>query len=185
MARSLSIDTESDVVRGIAMGLAFLVGLALNLDPERRLLALAVFGGGAVAFFGLAALAAIDDEYAGPQLRWYLFAGWGVLLFAVGVWTESAVSGIGGIVVTVYAAVRAWLFDALEESDEAEAAPEGAEAWDEAAAEANEDAADGDHPAARQPATQNRERQRGAEPPDADAASDGEEESGRERENDG
>jgi len=156
MAGWLEIDTESDAVRGAAMGLAFLVGLALNLDPERRLLALAVFGGGALAFFGLAALAAVDDEYAGPRLRWHLFAGWGVLLFAVGLWTESAVSGIGGIVVAVYAAVRAWLFDALEWDDSAEGP---AEAWD-------DEPTEGKHPAARRPATPNRTRR------DEDGATD-------------
>jgi hypothetical protein len=127
MARSLAVDTESDVVRGVAMGLAFLVGLALNLNPGRRVLALAVFGGGAAAFFGLAALAAIDDEYASPRLRWSLFAAWGVLLFAVGVWTESAVGGIGGAVVAVYAVVRAWLFGALDESTDVGDPAPGAE----------------------------------------------------------
>jgi len=118
MGRLPEIDVEPDVLRPVGMGLAFLVGLALNLDPQRRVLALAVFGGGAVAFFGLAVLAALDDEYAGPQLRWYVFASWGVLLFTVGVWTESAVSGVGGIVITVYAAVRSWLFDALDDGSE-------------------------------------------------------------------
>lgn len=114
MSSRLNVDTESDVVRRVAMGLAFLVALALNLDPQRRLLALTVFGGGALAFFVLAALAVLDDDYAGPQLRWYVFAAWGVLLFAVGIWTESAVGGIGGIVIAIYAAVRAWLFNALD-----------------------------------------------------------------------
>lgn len=183
MARSLAIDTESDVVRGVAMGLAFLVGLLLNLDPERRLLALAVFGGGAVAFFGLAVLSYVDDEYASPQLRWYLFAAWGVLLFAVGIWTESAVSGVGGIVVSVYAAVRAWLFDALEESDEGDTGPDDAEAWDESATEANAEAPDEEHPAARQPVTPNRER-RGPDDP-SDAANDEEADTVRENENGG
>jgi len=120
MGRLSELDAESDVVRRIAMGLAFLIALALNLDPQRRLLALAVFGGGALAFFVLAALAALDDEYAGPQLRWYVFAAWGVLLFSVGVWSESAVGGIGGAVIAIYAAVRAWLFDALAEDEETE-----------------------------------------------------------------
>lgn len=114
------LDAGSDVVRRVAMGLAFLVALALNLDPQRRLLALAVFGGGALAFFVLAGLAALDDDYAGPQLRWYVFAAWGVLLFAIGVWTESAVGGIGGSVIAVYAAVRAWLFDALDDDESGE-----------------------------------------------------------------
>lgn len=164
MARSLPFDTESDVIRGVAMGLAFLVGLALNLDPERRVLALAVFGGGAVAFFGLAGLAAIDDEYAGPQLRWYLFAAWGVLLFSVGVWTESAVSGIGGIVVAVYASIRAWLFDALDDSEVEEEATVNDEPWDDP--EAIRNTGDDEHPAARNSATSNRTE----ESPGADGA---------------
>ena len=114
------LDSESDVVRRVGMGVAFLVALALNLDPQRRILALAVFGGGAVAFFGLAVLAALDSEYDEPQLRWYVFAGWGVLLFAVGTYTKSTVGGVGGIVIAVYAAVRAWLFDALDDEEEDE-----------------------------------------------------------------
>jgi len=143
MGRLTELDAESDVVRRVAMGLAFLVALALNLDPQRRLLALAVFGGGALAFFVLAALAALDDEYGGPQLRWYVFAAWGVLLFAVGVWSESAVGGIGGAVIAVYAAVRAWLFDAL--ADEETAKPDERE-------EPGFEVGDGD--AARQPVQQ-------------------------------
>lgn len=117
------LDAESDVVRRVAMGIAFLIALALNLDPQRRLLALTVFGGGAVAFFGLAVLASLDSDYDEPQLRWYVFAGWGVLLFAVGTYTKSTVGGVGGIVIAVYAAVRAWLFDALDDNEE-ENAPE-------------------------------------------------------------
>jgi hypothetical protein len=136
------LDAESDVVRRVAMGLAFLIALALNLDPQRRLLALAVFGGGALAFFVLAGLAALDDDYAGPQLRWYVFAAWGVLLFAIGVWTESAVGGIGGSVIAVYAAVRAWLFDALADDEK------GAESDEEPDWEL------GDGDAARQPVQQ-------------------------------
>lgn len=143
MGRLSELDAESDVVRRVAMGLAFLVALALNLDPQRRLLALAVFGGGAVAFFGLAVLAALDEEYGGPQLRWYVFAGWGVLLFAVGVWTESAVGGIGGMVITIYAAVRAWLFDALDDDEEEESDESDGADWE---------VGDGD--AARQPVQQ-------------------------------
>lgn len=166
MGSPLDIDTESSVFRGVVMGLAFLVGLALNLDPERRTLALAVFGGGAVAFFGLAVLAAIDDEYASPQLRWYLFAAWGVLLLSVGVWTESTVGGVGGTVIAVYAAIRAWLFDALDDgSEEVEEPPEGfgeqAEATDE------------EHPAARGAVTPDRERQM-ARGPGGDGEGDGE-----------
>lgn len=179
MARSLAIDTESDVVRGVAMGLAFLVGLALNLDPERRVLALAVFGGGAVAFFGLAALAAIDDEYASPQLRWYLFAAWGVLLFAVGVWTESAVSGIGGVVVAVYAAVRAWLFEAVAGSGDVDGAPEGAEPGAQSGTSTEE------NPAARSPATADRVRQGAGRARDDEAGDDDTQEAVRERENGG
>lgn len=179
MARSLTLDTESDVVRGVAMGLAFLVGLALNLDPERRVLALAVFGGGAVAFFGLAALAAIDDEYASPQLRWYLFAAWGVLLFAVGVWTESTVSGIGGVVVAVYAAVRAWLFEALNDSTEGEGP---AAEIDREETEPNNEA----NPAARSPATPDRARQGGSRAfGEEDGAEGDTQEAVRERENGG
>jgi hypothetical protein len=149
MDSPVDIDTESDVFRGVVMGVAFLVGLALNLDPERRTLALAVFGGGAVAFFGLAALATIDDEYASPQLRWYLFAGWGVLLFAIGLWTQSTVGGVGGIVIAVYAAVRAWLFDALEDADDGRP-PDG----DGDDAETGK----GEHPSARTAVTPNRDR---------------------------
>lgn len=113
------VDLESDVTRGALTGLAFLVALAFNLDPQRRGLALAVFGGGAVAFFGLAVLARRDEKYDDPKLRWSLFAAWGVVLFAVGLNTESTVGVVLGLVVGVYAALRAWLFDALV--DEAKA----------------------------------------------------------------
>lgn len=139
MGSRFNVDTESDVVRRVAMGVAFLVALALNLGPQRRLLALAVFGGGALAFFVLAGLAVLDDDYADPQLRWYVFAGWGVLLFAVGVWTQSTVGGVGGAVIAVYAAVRAWLFDALDDED----GPEGGDGFEV-----------GDGAAARQPVQQ-------------------------------
>jgi hypothetical protein len=107
------VDFDSDVTRGVVTGLAFLVALALNLDPERRTLALAVFGGGALAFFGLAFLATKDESYGIPKLRWYLFAAWGVLLFAVGLSTENTIGVVLGLVVAVYAAVRGWLFDAV------------------------------------------------------------------------
>lgn len=116
------VDLESDVTRGILTGLAFLVALAFNLDPQRRGLAIAVFGGGAVAFFGLAFLASRDEKYDDPKLRWCLFAAWGVVLFAVGLSSGSTVGVVLGLVVGVYAALRAWLFDALttDESDEDE-----------------------------------------------------------------
>lgn len=107
------VDFASDVTRGVLTGLAFLVALAVNLDPERRGLALAVFGGGAVAFFGLAFLASKDETYNDPKLRWYLFAAWGVLLFAVGLSTESTVGVVLGLLVGIYAAVRAWFFDVV------------------------------------------------------------------------
>lgn len=107
------VDLESDVTRGAFTGLAFLVALAFNLDPQRRGLALAVFGGGAVAFFGLAFLASRDERYGDPKFRWYLFAAWGVVLLAVGLSTESTVGVVLGLVVGVYAALRAWLLDAL------------------------------------------------------------------------
>lgn len=115
-----AVDFDSDVTRGVVTGLAFLVALAFNLDPRRRLLALAVFGGGALAFFGLAFLASRDEQYGHPQLRWYLFAAWGVLLFAVGLSTESTLGVVLGLVVAVYAAVRGWLFDALEGDETAD-----------------------------------------------------------------
>lgn len=115
MGRLDAVDFDSDVTRGVVTGIAFLVALALNLDPERRLLAIAVFGGGAVAFFGLAFLASRDDRYGRPQLRWYLFAAWGALLFGVGISTESTISVVLGLVIGVYAAVRGWLFDALDD----------------------------------------------------------------------
>lgn len=114
------VDLESDVTRGVVTGLAFLVALALNLDPQRRWLAVAVFGGGALAFFGLAFLASKDESYGVPQLRWYLFAAWGVLLLGVGLSTESTVGVALGAVIAVYAAVRAWLFDALADGGEDE-----------------------------------------------------------------
>lgn len=116
------VDMESDVTRGVLTGLAFLVALAFNLDPQRRGLALAVFGGGAVAFFGLAYLASRDERYGDPKLRWHLFAAWGVVLLAVGLVTESSVGVVLGLIVGVYAALRAWLFDALsaDEPDEEE-----------------------------------------------------------------
>lgn len=148
MRSPLEFDAESDVLRRAAMGVAFLVGLALNLDPQRRPLAIAVFGGGALAFFALAALEAFDEEYSGPQLRWYVFAVWGVLLFAVGLWTQSTVGGVGGILIAVYAAVRAWLFDAL---DDEEASGDGAEPSDDGT-EPGFEVGDGD--AARQPVRQ-------------------------------
>lgn len=107
------VDFDSDVTRGVVTGLAFLVALAFNVDPQRRALALAVFGGGALAFFGLAFLASRDEQYGVPQLRWYLFAAWGALLFAVGLTTESTVGVLLGAIIAVYAAVRGWLFDAL------------------------------------------------------------------------
>lgn len=123
------VDLESDVTRGVVTGLAFLVALALNLDPQRRWLAVAVFGGGALAFFGLAFLASKDESYGVPQLRWYLFAAWGVLLLGVGLSTESTVGVVLGTVIAVYAAVRAWLFDALVDGgeDEEDADADGGE----------------------------------------------------------
>ena len=121
------VDLESDVTRGVVTGCAFLVGLALNLDPERFWLAVGVFGGGAVAFFGLAVLASRDDEYRNPKLRWQLFGAWGVLLCGIAYSTESTFGFLLGGLVAVYAAVRAWLFDAL--ADDASADGPTDEGW--------------------------------------------------------
>lgn len=150
------VDFDSDVTRGIVTGLAFLVALAFNVDPQRRALAIAVFGGGALAFFGLAFLTSRDEQYGVPQLRWYLFAAWGALLFAVGLTTESTVGILLGAIIAVYAAVRGWLFDALvDESTDADSSataddgrPEGEdEEWTGDALPPHLQSDDGDDPA--------------------------------------